>query len=116
MVTYTNANIAIFMNTPPEIAGIVGAIFNCALQMGIAVGLAVMASITTSINQDLERQGKVVDYQGLRDSFWFTVAFTAFMAVMVLIFYRIKKSVVSDPEAAPAVGEKSEVTSVGTAS
>lgn len=114
-MTYTNANIAIFMNTPPEIAGIVGAIFNCALQMGIAIGLAVMASITTSINQQRAAKGETVDYEGLKDSFWFTVAFTAFMAFMVLIFYKIKKPVVSDPEAAPA-GEKSEVASASTTS
>ncbi|KAI0062240.1 hypothetical protein BV25DRAFT_1916160 [Artomyces pyxidatus] len=34
MVVHTNSNIAIFKNTPPEIAGTVGAMFNAALQIG----------------------------------------------------------------------------------
>lgn len=28
MLTYTNSNIAIFLNTPPEMAGVTGAVFN----------------------------------------------------------------------------------------
>lgn len=36
IVVYTNSNIAIFMNTPPEVAGVVGGIFNAVSSMTYA--------------------------------------------------------------------------------
>ncbi|KAG8766136.1 hypothetical protein FRC16_007762, partial [Serendipita sp. 398] len=51
MVVYANSSIAIFHYTPPSVAGTVGAVFNCALQLGSAVGLAAVSSITTSVDE-----------------------------------------------------------------
>lgn len=50
MTVLTNSNVAIFMNTPPEIAGIVGAVFNSALQLGSAVGLAAISAIKVCLS------------------------------------------------------------------
>jgi hypothetical protein len=50
MIIYTDAIAAIFSHNSPSVAGTVGAAFKCALQLAIAVGLAAVSSITTSVN------------------------------------------------------------------
>ncbi|KAG8812525.1 hypothetical protein FRC18_002899 [Serendipita sp. 400] len=47
IIVTTNGSIALFAYTPPSVAGTVGAVFTCALQLGSAVGLAAVLSITT---------------------------------------------------------------------
>jgi hypothetical protein len=128
MIVYTNANIAIFMkcvcfvrrfciyytaadtsvcsslpsifSTPPEIAGTVGAVFNTALQLGLALGLAIITSIQTSTDNKRAAQGMVVGYQGIADGFWFVLAQVVVTMVGVLVFYKIQKTPSVDPEAA----------------
>ncbi|KAI0045819.1 MFS general substrate transporter [Auriscalpium vulgare] len=107
MVVYTNSNIAIFMNTPPEIAGTVGAMFNAALQIGSGLGLAVVTTIQTEIDQKRADQGKPVGYHGIADGFWFVLAFLVTEAIALLIWYKIEKPKVADAEA-PAQAKETE--------
>jgi len=114
MVLYTNANIAIFMNTPPEIAGIVGAVFNCALQGAIALGIAIIASIASSENAKQIAKGREPGYKGIADGFWFILTFLLVEAIALLIFYRIPKAGAADEEKGGAASSSaSSVTGVG---
>src|ERR1700761_9780219 len=47
---FAHANIAIYLETPPVLAGTIGAIFNSALQLGSSVGNAVIKAIETNVN------------------------------------------------------------------
>ncbi|KAI0042849.1 MFS general substrate transporter [Auriscalpium vulgare] len=106
MVVYTNTNIALFMNTPPEIAGVTGAIFNSSAQLGIAVGLAVVTTISTSIDKKRVTAGKDVGYHGIADGFWFVVAVIAAEALAVLIWYKVDGQVVDDVEGSDSLAVK----------
>ncbi|KDQ19195.1 hypothetical protein BOTBODRAFT_28684 [Botryobasidium botryosum FD-172 SS1] len=88
MVLYTNVSIAFFKNTPPEVAGTVGAVFNAALQLGSALAVAAITSIQTSIDA---RPGNEGGYSGTAASFWFILALTSVEIVGVLVFYRSSK-------------------------
>ncbi|KDQ19194.1 hypothetical protein BOTBODRAFT_486258 [Botryobasidium botryosum FD-172 SS1] len=87
-LVYTNASIAFFKNTPPEVAGTVGAVFNSALQLGSALTVATVTSIQTSVNA---KPGKAGGYSGTAASFWFILAFTGVEIIGVLVFYHSSK-------------------------
>lgn len=78
-------SIAIFQTTPSSMAGTVGAIFNGALQLGSAIGLAAVTSIETSVEAI---HGGFDDYHGRAAVFWFMFGVLAVQTVGVLIFYR----------------------------
>jgi hypothetical protein len=83
--TSTSHSIALFAITPPEKAGVVGAIFTCALQLGSAAGAAIITSIQTSVQQ---RHGGPFGFQGRAAGFWFLFAFDAVIALCVLLFMK----------------------------
>ncbi|KAG2153646.1 MFS general substrate transporter [Suillus bovinus] len=85
MLTNISANIAIFRATPPSMAGTVGAIFNCGLQLGSAVGLAAVGSIQTSVQKG---NGGPSNYEGQSAGFWFMLACISVAAMAVLVFYQ----------------------------
>jgi hypothetical protein len=70
---------------PPSMAGTVGAIFNGALQLGSAIGLAAVTSIETSVE---EVRGGFYEYCGRAAVFWFLLSIFAVQTVGVLAFYR----------------------------
>lgn len=74
-----------FAVTPPEVAGIVGAIFNCALQLGAAAGSAIITSIQTSTEKN---HGGTSSFEGRAAGFWFMFTFTALEAIGVAIFMK----------------------------
>lgn len=84
-MVFATTNIALFAITPPEVAGIVGAIFTCALQLGSAAGAAIVTSIQTSVQ---ESHGGSNGFQGRSAGFWFLFAFTAVETLGVLFFMR----------------------------
>ncbi|PFH50117.1 hypothetical protein AMATHDRAFT_4276 [Amanita thiersii Skay4041] len=84
-VVFATVNIAIFAVTPPKVAGMVGAIFNCSLQLGCAAGVAIITSIQTSIEKT---HGGAGDYRGRAAGFWFLFAFTCFGMLAVLVFMK----------------------------
>ncbi|KAI0042429.1 MFS general substrate transporter [Auriscalpium vulgare] len=106
MVVYTNTNIALFMNTPSEIAGTTGAIFNSSSQLGIAIGLAVVTTISTSINSKRATAGKVVGYHGIADGFWFVLALLVVEGIAVLIWYEVEDRSIEDVEGAGSLEGK----------
>lgn len=82
---YPCFSIALFDITPPEIAGTVGAIFTCALQLGSAAGAAIVISIQTSVQKT---HGGPNEFQGRAAGLWFLFAFTAVETLGVLIFMK----------------------------
>jgi len=80
---FVNVNVAFFRNTPPEVAGTIGAIFNSALQLGAAV----IAAIATTIQTDIDERSNGNVYAGRAAGFWFMFACVAAQAIAVLFFY-----------------------------
>ena len=68
-------------------AGTVGAIFNGALQLGSAVGLAAVSSIQTSVEAT---HGGTTNYAGRAAAFWFVLAVVCVELLSLLVFYRIE--------------------------
>lgn len=76
-------------------AGTVGAIFNGALQLGSAVGIAAVGSIEASIE---ESSGDPTSYAGRAAAFWFLLGIVGVEFLSMLVFYRIKKEGVAAQE------------------
>lgn len=105
MIVYANSSIAIFSYTPSSVAGTVGAVFNCALQLGSAVGLAAVSSITNSVDEktsfDLPttKWSQHVDeitksmwkqaYKGRAASYWFLLGILGVITLAVVIFFKL---------------------------
>lgn len=68
-------------------AGTVGAIFNGALQLGSAVGIAVIGSIETSVQKT---HGGPDNYAGYAAAFWFLLGVVGLEFIAMLVFYRTK--------------------------
>lgn len=66
-------------------AGTVGAIFNGALQLGSAVGIAAVSSIQTSVER---KNGGSSGYAGRAAAWWFLVGVVVVEAIAVAVFYR----------------------------
>jgi len=84
-ITFATTNIALFATTPPEVSGVVGAIFSCALQLGSAAGAAIVTSIQTSVQVN---HGGPLGFQGRSAGLWFLFAFAAAEFVAVLVFMK----------------------------
>ncbi|KAI9461390.1 major facilitator superfamily domain-containing protein [Boletus coccyginus] len=82
IVVFATTNIAVFATTPPEAAGTVGAVFNCALQLGAAVITWVATSIQTSV------QPSPTSFVGRATAFEFLIAFIVMQIISVLAFVR----------------------------
>lgn len=68
-------------------AGVVGAIFNAALQIGSAVGTAAVTSISTSIEKKDGPDG-VAHFKGRADAFWFLFAIVSVATIGCVVFYK----------------------------
>ncbi|KAF5387421.1 hypothetical protein D9757_007779 [Collybiopsis confluens] len=82
---FSTSNISVFKVTPPSIAGTVGAIFNCVLNLGCAAGLAIITSIQTSVQI---HHGGPNGYQGRAAGFWFLFAFVVTLTLAVAVFMK----------------------------
>ncbi|KAF4578357.1 hypothetical protein EYR36_000168 [Pleurotus pulmonarius] len=82
-VVFTTSNIAVFKVTPPQIAGTVGAVYNCFLELSCAAGVAIITSIQTSVEV---HHGGPTGYSGRAAGFWFLFAFVCVLALCTLIF------------------------------
>ncbi|KAF8305931.1 MFS general substrate transporter [Clavulina sp. PMI_390] len=103
MLVFTNANVAIFMNTPPAMAGVTGAIFNAALQLAVALGVAINTSIVDSVNNKRTSKGEEVGFNGIAAGYWFNVAFVAIMLAGVIAFYKKER-----PEVLAEIAQNNE--------
>lgn len=81
-------------------AGTVGAIFNGALQLGSAIGIAAVDSVETSVQEQQGASG----YAGQRAAFWFLLGIVGVEWIALAVFYRTSKEVREDE-----VLEKAEV-------
>ncbi|KAH7061893.1 MFS general substrate transporter [Auriculariales sp. MPI-PUGE-AT-0066] len=85
---FVNANIAMFQSTPSEIAGTIASIFNSALQLGSAVGVAIITSIQLAIDgRNRGKEGANL-YAGRAAGFWFLLAVVALETIAVAMLYR----------------------------
>ncbi|EPQ51293.1 hypothetical protein GLOTRDRAFT_48961, partial [Gloeophyllum trabeum ATCC 11539] len=80
---FATVNMGVFAVTPPAVAGMAGAIFNCALQVSCAVGTAVITSIQISVEAE---HGGPRSFYGRSAGFWFMFAFVAFITLCVVVF------------------------------
>ena len=107
MLSYAHTNIAIFRTSPSSMAGTVGAIINCALQLGTAVGIAAVSSIESSIE---EKSGNPASYAGRAATFWFLLALIGLEIISLLIFYRVEAE--HSPPTNDVEASKAEVKAV----
>jgi len=92
---YAIANIAIFAYTPPSAAGTIGAILNCALQLGSAVGIAVITSIQTSVDgadaaaapRPTTEAEWIYAFRGRAAGYWFIFTVAILEVLSVLVFF-----------------------------
>jgi nitrate/nitrite transporter NarK len=90
MFAFTHNSIAIFRTAPAAEAGTVGALFNAALQLGSAVGLAAATSIEASI--EARAPEGFAGFGGRRAVFWFIVGIAALETAAVTVFYRTDRA------------------------
>jgi len=87
VLIYTILNIALLASTPKEAAGTVSAIYTCVLQMGGAIGSAILTSIQTSV-QARPGGGGPTSFTGRKAGLWFLFAFLAVMTGVLLVGMR----------------------------
>ncbi|KAG8772074.1 hypothetical protein FRC12_003256 [Ceratobasidium sp. 428] len=79
-------NIHLFRTTPPRYAGVVGAVFNSALQLGCAVGTAATTSIQASV--DARNPHDETAFKGRAAALWCLVAVVGLEMIGVAIFFK----------------------------
>jgi hypothetical protein len=101
---FCNTNIAMFRTTPSTLAGTVGAVFNSALQLGSAVGLAILASVQTSVES---KHGGFEAYDGRRAAWFLLLGCVVVVDVSMFIWL---KEYTGDPQSKePVIEEKQDV-------
>lgn len=87
LLTMLLYSIAIFRTSPPAMAGTIGAIFNGALQLGSAVGIAATSSIQTSVDKHINDPSS---YKGRAAAFWFLLGIVGLELLSLTVFYRVE--------------------------
>ncbi|TBU27124.1 MFS general substrate transporter [Dichomitus squalens] len=85
VLIYTHTNMAFYYTSPSSMAGTVGAIFNVALQLGSALGISVVGSIKSSVENT---HGGPSSYAGCAAAYWFLLGIVGVEFVGLLVFYR----------------------------
>ncbi|PCH34679.1 MFS general substrate transporter, partial [Wolfiporia cocos MD-104 SS10] len=108
MLVYTHTNIAIFRTSPTSMAGTVGAIFNGALQLGSAIGIAAVGSIESSVQE--AHGGEIASgYAGQAAAYWFLLGIVGLEFCGMLLFYRTsREGAVADEDKLETAAEKLE--------
>ena len=83
--------------------------FNCALQLGSAIGLAAVTSIETSVEAD---NGGFGAYHGRAAVFWFLVGVIFVQGIAVIVFYRRGAFVTSGINSSVGFTEDSEMPTI----
>ncbi|EIN04577.1 MFS general substrate transporter [Punctularia strigosozonata HHB-11173 SS5] len=111
MITCTHTNIAIFKTSLAEsdrMTGTVGAIFNGALQLGSAVGIAAATSVESSVKKWSEKGSE--GSEGRAAAFWFLLGIIVLETAQVVIFYRRDVSAPTDAKQEEHKANFGEVT------
>ena len=99
-------SIAIFRTSPASMAGTVGAILNGAIQLGSAVGISLVSSIESSIE---DKDGGPAQYTGRAASFWFLLGVVVVELIAMLVFYRISKEGTAEEHEMVPQGKRADV-------
>ncbi|TXT09246.1 hypothetical protein VHUM_02720 [Vanrija humicola] len=94
---FSAANVAVMVSSPPEMAGVTGAVLQVSLQVGAAVAFAVQAGLLTL------HPGGVSNVDNIHASFYFQIGWLLLTLIGFLATYRPSKGPASDPEAAVVV-------------
>ena len=88
MLVFCTTNIAIF-RTAPDAAATVGAVFNAAIQLGSAIGIAVVSSIQSGVDSKIDQTlPGATHYEGRAAGFWFVFAVVVVEILAVLVFFK----------------------------
>ncbi|KAI0692857.1 MFS general substrate transporter [Cerioporus squamosus] len=88
-------SIAIFQTAPGTMAGVIGAMFNCAIQLGAALGLSIDTSIESSIEAK-PGSGGFEAFDGRRAVLWWLLAAVCAETVAVVLFYHVPDDAVRE--------------------
>jgi hypothetical protein len=100
-------SIAIFRTAPASMSGTVGALFNGALQLGSAVGIAAVTSIESSI--EARSPDGATGYAGRRAAWFFVIAVIVTATIGAAVFYRTDKPAVAEVDVEAKQAAKEEV-------
>ncbi|WOO79952.1 Efflux pump terJ [Vanrija pseudolonga] len=92
MTVFTAANVGIMTAIPPEMAGVAGALFQVAIQLGAVVGFATQAGMLT-INP-----GGIANPANVHASFYFQMGWNALWLILFAIVYKRPKKSTPEPE------------------
>ncbi|QRV74162.1 major facilitator superfamily transporter [Ceratobasidium sp. AG-Ba] len=92
-VVFVLTSINIFRATPSHYAGVVGAVFNTALQLGSAIGTSATTSIQASV--DARNPNDETAFKGRAAALWCLVAVVGLEIIGVLVFF---KPLVKNPD------------------
>ncbi|KAL1407902.1 hypothetical protein Q8F55_007338 [Vanrija albida] len=97
MACFSAVNVAIMVSSPPEMAGVTGAVLQVSLQVGVAVAFAVQAGLLT-VNP-----GGISNVDNIHASFYFQLGWILLWLIGFMALYRPSKAAPADPEATAVV-------------
>jgi MFS family permease len=101
-LVYVSSNVALILSVPAEHSGVAGGVFNSSLQLGTSIGLSIATAIQVSYPSATSTPEAITpSWKGYQSSLFFSVACTAVVIVLTLLFFR-------DPLAAPIEGSAGE--------
>jgi len=80
-------SVGIVTSVPADQVGVAAAIFSAAQQVGGAINVAIINTISVQV----QNRHPYPSYKGPSSALWFLVALGVFLAGMVLIFFKPKK-------------------------
>lgn len=95
MACFSAINVAIMVSSPPEMAGVTGAVLQVSLQVGTAIALSVQAGLLTT------HPGSLTNVANIRTSWYFQIGWIVLWLIGFLVFYRPEKVPSADAEATP---------------
>ncbi|KAL5498331.1 hypothetical protein ACEPAH_2473 [Sanghuangporus vaninii] len=88
-ITFVGVNIAVMASAPAGEEGVVGALVNTSIQLGATIGLAIMTTISTGVNNHLPPDVPASKlFEGYQDAFWSLLGFQCLMAVVSVAFVK----------------------------
>jgi hypothetical protein len=70
---------------PPQMSGVVGALLQSALQVGVVMVFSIQAGFLTI------KPGNFTNYANIQASFWFQFGWLLFNALIIAVFFRVRK-------------------------
>lgn len=95
MAVMTAANVGIMTAIPPEMAGVAGALFQVAIQLGAVIGFATQAGMLT-VNP-----GGLANPANVHASFYFQMGWNALWLILFAVVYKRPKKSTPQPETEP---------------